>query len=78
MRYIILGKILGILFVLMVFGSEFIAKKVPKINIDIATVKLITLFDFLSWVLVTSNIFTIMVWHISPIHHAVMVARIVY
>ena len=35
MRYIILGKIIGILFVLMVFGDEFIAKKVPKINIDI-------------------------------------------
>lgn len=35
MRYIILGKIIGILFVLMVFGSEFVARKVPKINIDI-------------------------------------------
>ena len=35
MRYIILGAIVGIIFVLLVFGNEFIAKKEPKIKIDI-------------------------------------------
>lgn len=35
MRYIILGAICGIIFVLLVFGNDFIAKKEPKIKIDI-------------------------------------------
>lgn len=35
MRYIILGLIIGVIFVLSVFGKSFIAKQEPKIKIDI-------------------------------------------